>query len=72
MHGKGTKTWANGNKYEGDYVDDKMHGKGTYTWASDDKYVGNMANDKMHGQGTKTRPDGTIIHSGAWENGNPV
>ena len=33
-HGKGTETYANGNKYEGDYVDGKQHGKGTKTWAN--------------------------------------
>jgi hypothetical protein len=29
FHGKGTFTFTNGNKYEGDFVDGKFHGKGT-------------------------------------------
>ena len=33
MHGQGTYTWANGNKYVGEYKDDMMHGQGTYTSA---------------------------------------
>ena len=31
QHGKGKKTWANGNVYEGDYKDGYKHGKGKYS-----------------------------------------
>ena len=27
-------TWANGNRYEGNWASDKMSGYGTYTFAS--------------------------------------
>ena len=30
-NGKGTFTWANGDKYVGDWVDGDFHGKGTIT-----------------------------------------
>ena len=32
MHGKGTISWADGRKYEGEYKDDKKHGYGIFTW----------------------------------------
>ena len=58
----GTKTFANGHKYVGEYKDNKMHGQGTYTWTlgefAGDKYVGEFKDDKRHGQGTYTYADG--------------
>ena len=50
----------------------KKHGKGTKTWANGDKYEGDWEDDKQHGKGTKTRANGTVIHSGAWRNGEPA
>ena len=50
----GTMTWANGDKYVGEWKEDKRHGQGTYTWASGSKYVGEYKDDKRHGQGTYT------------------
>ncbi len=38
FNGKGTKYFANGNKYTGDWVDDKMIGRGIYTWLNGDRY----------------------------------
>ena len=67
MHGKGTYTYANGDKYVGEFKDDLMHGQGTYTYANGDKYVGEFKDDMMHGQGTYTYADGTI-EKGLWEN----
>ena len=49
--------WA-GDKYVGEYKDDKYHGQGTYTFADGDKYVGEWKDDKIHGQGTYTYADG--------------
>ena len=34
-HGRGTYTWASGNRYEGEWRDNKPHGHGTFTWAAD-------------------------------------
>ena len=59
----GTITFADGNKYVGEYRDDKQHGQGTITfgplsqWAGD-KYVGEYRNNKGHGQGTFTFASG--------------
>ena len=50
-HGKGKITLLRGNKYVGDFEDDKFHGKGEYTWANGDRYNGELKNDKVHGKG---------------------
>ena len=55
----GTYTWANGDKYVGEYQDGKRHGQGTYTWANGNKYVGEFQDGKRHGQGTYTFADGS-------------
>ena len=48
--------WA-GDKYVGEFKDDKKHGQGTYTFADGTKYVGEFKDDKYHGQGTYTFAD---------------
>ena len=53
-NGKGTYTWANGNSYTGDFVNDERTGQGTFTWANGDRYEGGFVNGKLQGQGTYT------------------
>ena len=61
----GTYIWGSGpnkgDKYVGEWKDDKKHGQGTYTSANapnkGDKYVGEYKDDKRHGQGTYTWGD---------------
>ncbi len=83
-HGKGTYTWPDGNRYEGDWKDDKQHGKGTYSWANGSRYTGEYKADKRNGYGemrivkgdsgissygSKGRWDGnTYVARGWWEN----
>ena len=43
--------FANGNIYEGDFVNDNFHGKGCFTYASGDKYSGDFEENKKSGQG---------------------
>ena len=40
-----------GDKYIGEWQDDKKNGQGTYTWADGDKYVGEYKNDKQEWPG---------------------
>jgi S1-C subfamily serine protease len=54
----GTYTFNNGDKYVGEWRDDKRNGKGTDTYANGDKYVGESKDDKQNGQGTYTYADG--------------
>ena len=56
----GTYTFDDGDKYVGEWKDNKYHGQGTYTYANGDKYVGEYKDDKKHGQGTYTYANGTI------------
>ena len=44
MHGKGRRIYANGDKYIGDWVDDKRTGNGVYTWGDGELHEGLCAN----------------------------
>ena len=54
----GTYIWDNGDKYVGEWKDDKRHGQGTYTYINGEKYVGEHKEGKSHGQGTYTFTNG--------------
>ena len=54
----GTYVWEDGQKYVGDWKDDKQHGQGTLTSASGNKYVGEYKDSMWHGHGTLTWTDG--------------
>ena len=53
-----TKIYDNGQKYVGEFKDDKKNGQGTYSWPDGKKYVGEYKDDKKNGQGTFSWPDG--------------
>ncbi len=50
----GVYTYANGNKYEGEYENGKRNGYGTFTFADGEKYVGEFKNGNYHGQSIYT------------------
>jgi len=54
----GTRIGNWGQKYVGEFKNNKRHGQGTSTWANNANYVGGWRNDKKHGLGTRTRHDG--------------
>ena len=59
----GTYTFADGDKYVGEWRDDKKNGQGTYYYLADDefkgdKYVGEFRDNAFNGQGTFTYADG--------------
>ena len=70
-HGKGVKTWPNGDRYEGEFFEDHRHGVGSYTWGrgpwAGERYEGAYANDRRHGFGVYRWPSGDV-YAGPWEN----
>ena len=54
----GTYTSSSGNKYVGEYRDNKRNGQFTVTYANGNKYVGEYRDNKRNGQGTSTFPNG--------------
>ena len=70
-NGYGTWTFADGEKYVGEWKDNNKHGLGTFTWASGNKYVGEYKDGKRNGQGTYTWADGRI-KKGIWKDGQLV
>mgnify|MGYP002819471438 FL=1 len=56
----GSYTDADGNKYVGEWKDDKRHGQGTSFWADGDQHVGEYKNGKEHGHGTYRWADGDV------------
>ncbi len=60
----GTKTYADGNKYVGEWKDNKRNGRGTYLFLANnefkgDKYDGEFKDNDFYGQATYTHADGT-------------
>eukprot|EP01092_Planopodium_desertum_P004275 TRINITY_DN1860_c0_g1_i2.p1 TRINITY_DN1860_c0_g1~~TRINITY_DN1860_c0_g1_i2.p1 ORF type:complete len:230 (-),score=0.53 TRINITY_DN1860_c0_g1_i2:112-768(-) len=66
MHGKGTYTYKDGRKYEGEWSEGFKQGQGTYTRPSGDKYEGFFRQDKFEGFGRWTSSDGQIFQ-GTWK-----
>jgi hypothetical protein len=72
-NGFGYTEYQSGDKYVGDFKDNKQHGQGTYThMRSGNKYVGEHKNDKRNGQGTLYSSNGSVINQGIWVDGNFV
>ena len=59
---------VDGDKYVGEFKDDKQNGQGTFTYASGDKYVGEFKDGKRHGQSTYTFASGDK-YVGQWKDG---
>jgi hypothetical protein len=57
--GKGTFTWARGDKYVGEWKDDKRHGKGVYTYASGTTKSGVWENGGYFGTETEWEAEQT-------------
>ena len=57
-HGRGVTTYADGSRYEGDFVDGKEHGRGAMTWANGNRYEGDFVDGERAGRGVFTWADG--------------
>eukprot|EP01041_Mallomonas_annulata_P003568 gene3568-7095_t len=60
MQGIGIYVLANGDIYEGEWMDGYKHGKGRYTYANGDIYDGDWKKGLMHGQGLYIYSSGDI------------
>lgn len=70
-NGDGAFAYADGSKYEGQFLKGKPHGKGTFTHYDGDKYVGEFKNGFQDGKGTMYWKNGTLT-SGSWKMGEFV
>lgn len=70
-HGRGVKTWPNGDRYEGEFADDFKHGTGRYAWGrgpwQGESYEGAYRLDRRHGFGVYRWASGDV-YAGPWEN----
>ncbi len=48
MNGKGTRYFADGNKYVGDWIDDRITGQGVFTWPNGDRYEKKYSQISFH------------------------
>jgi clan AA aspartic protease (TIGR02281 family) len=67
-NGNGTYTYPSGNKYVGEWKDDKRNGFGTFYYDSDQRYEGEWLNGEKHGDGAEYYNDGRIWE-GNWIEG---
>jgi hypothetical protein len=66
-HGNGIGLYANGNSYEGEWLEGQKHGKGVYKWADGERYEGDFILNKRTGFGIYYWSSGESYH-GYWEN----
>lgn len=69
VNGKGDRTYRNGDRYEGDFVQGKKVGQGTYTFKNGDYYTGTFKNDKWNGSGKYYFVATNSFVEGTWANG---
>lgn len=69
-HGRGTVTWENGGKYDGEWVDGKANGHGIMNYGNGDRYEGGWKDGCRFGHGTHHFKDGGV-YEGQWRNAAP-
>ena len=64
-HGQGVKTYANGDRYEGEWAYGHYEGQGVKVYANGDRYEGEWVYGRYGGQGVKTYANGDR-YEGEW------
>ena len=67
----GSWTFANGNKYVGEFKDGELNGQGIFTTTSG-KYVGEWKDNETHGLGIYFSSDGSVLQSGMFQKNNLI
>ena len=68
FEGRGIRSHADGERYEGDWRDGRRNGQGTVKFPNGTTYVGGFRDDKASGTGTLTDKNGTAF-TGTWLSG---
>ena len=63
-----TRTWKNGDKYEGMAISERMHGQGIFTYANGSVYSGQFRYGNMNGLGKFQFSNGDVYSGGFLEN----
>ncbi|CAF5228910.1 unnamed protein product, partial [Rotaria magnacalcarata] len=66
-HGHGIYWFANGQIYDGEWIDDKGNGQAIYMWPDKTQHRGMFKDSLKHGYGILAFPDGRVW-KGFWEN----
>ncbi|XP_040607246.1 radial spoke head 10 homolog B isoform X3 [Mesocricetus auratus] len=69
MHGQGTYIWADGLKYEGDFVKNIPMNHGVYTWPDGSTYEGEIINGMRNGFGMFKCGTQPVSYIGHWCHG---
>src|ERR1700682_1307269 len=67
---QGSKTFATGGKYFGEFRDGRLNGRGTHTYTNGSKYVGEFSEGNFNGQGTLSHVNG-YKYVGEFAEGKP-
>jgi len=54
-HRVGVCEYANGNRYKGEWENDKKNGQGQFNYSNGNKYEGQWKDDKKHGRGNSSK-----------------
>jgi hypothetical protein len=68
MHGEGTFTFSNGEKYQGNCHKGRRDGFGVFSYSDGSTFSGEWRSNKRHGPGKMTCPFGKRSYEGVWAN----
>ena len=60
--------FSNGDKYEGEFVDNIMYGEGTYTWSHNKAIYKGIFNGELEGEGKLIMDEKLIMKEGFFGN----
>jgi hypothetical protein len=69
MDGYGSLQWSDGQRYEGQFLANKITGKGRYFWSDGFDYIGELLNGRRHGQGRWSSAIHNLLAEGSWQHG---